>query len=39
MINNNSRITDIDECIKKGVKKLKEIENYLTYSEEQMQGS
>ena len=37
LVNNTSKLTEINERIKKESKKLKEVENDSTYSEEQMQ--
>ena len=37
LVNNTSKLTDINECIKKESKKLKEVQEYPTHSEEQRQ--
>ena len=37
LVNNTSKLTEINERIKKESKKLKEVENDSTYSEEQRQ--
>ena len=36
-VNNMSKLTEIDKCIKRDTKKLEEVENDLTYSDEQRQ--
>ena len=35
VLNNTSKLTEINECIKRDTKKLKELENDPTYSDEQ----
>ena len=37
LVNNTSKLTEIDECIKRDTKRLEEAENDLTYSDEQRQ--
>ena len=39
VVNNTSKLTEINECIKKENKKLKEVEDDPTYSEEKNKGS
>ena len=37
LVNNTLKLTEMNECIKKDSKKLKEVEDYCTYSERQKQ--
>ena len=37
LLNNTTKVTEINEHIRKDTKKLKEVENYPTYSDEQRQ--
>ena len=37
LLNNTSKLTEIDKCIKRDTKKLEEVKNDLTYSDEQRQ--
>ena len=39
LLNNTSKLTEINKSIKRDTKKLQEVENDPTYSDEQRQGS